>query len=102
MSFDFSYVTNHDAIFASPVYPQLSCFSVTQVKSGELLAIEHPCAELAIGLVQKDVFFSGCHTAEDEEFHSRRKRRQVNVIDPDNTRVLRQYFSDCLRSGVSF
>ena len=41
----------------------------------------------------------GCHTPEDAE--RRRKKRQANNIDADSTEVLRQYFTNCLRSGVS-
>jgi len=53
-----------------------------------------------------------CHSAEDTHEEERRiemmmmqeggrKKRQANVIDADNTRVLRQYFTNCLRNMVS-
>jgi len=45
-------------------------------------------------------FIVACHSAEDAE--ERRKKRQTNVIDADNTRILRQYFTNCLTAEVGF
>ena len=63
--------------------------------------------KLQIKIVKKTnniyIRFSACHSAEDgEDIGKRRKKRQANTVDADRTRILRQYFTNCLRSGVSF
>ena len=50
------------------------------------------------------IVFVACHSAEDAEEDAKRKKRQAqqpNPIRADNTQTIRNYFLNCLRSGVS-